>query len=273
MKPYLLAESPIPFAHRGGAGLFPENTNVAFEGALALGFRYIETDLHLTRDGAWVCFHDDSVDRVTNGSGPVSRYTRAELQALDAGYRFSPDGGGFPYRGQGARVLTLEEALALHPHLRLNLEIKPDRPELARALLEEIDRLDAYSRVLVASAHDRVTRAFRRLAAGGVATSAGVRGIIAFWLAVRSRLQRLGVFPFDALQVPLSHYGLTVVDRRFVEAAHRHGLKVHVWTVDEPEPMRYLAGLGVDGIMTDRPDILSDVLGRPSPVPSEPCRQ
>jgi len=258
-SPYL-ARSPVAFAHRGGAALWPENTLVAFRGAVELGFRYIETDLHMTRDGAIVLFHDETLMRTTDGAGRLKDLSLDELRTLDAGYRFSPDGRSHPFRGQGIVVPTLEEALALHPELRLNVEIKQREPPMEAALWAEIDRLDARDRLLVAAEHDPLVRRFAAHRPGDrMPTSPGVRGVLRFWLGVRTGLHRLEDYPFDALQVPVEWNGLTVVDRAFVKAAHAHGLRVHVWTIDEPDEMRRLLDLGVDGVMTDRPDLLAEV--------------
>lgn len=257
-----LGKTPIAFAHRGGAALWPENTRVAFEGALGLGYRYIETDVHITKDGRIVCFHDDTLERTTDGRGPIAALTLHELKKLDAGYRFTPDGGRtHPFRGQGITVPTLEEALALHPELRLNLEIKPRRAYMERALWEELERLGAHERVLVAAAYDPCVHRFRALRPSmSLPTSPGMRGVLRFWAGVRTGLGRFDRYPYQALQVPPTYRGLTVVDRPFVEAAHRHGLHVHVWTIDEPREMERLLDLGVDGVMTDRPDLLKKVM-------------
>lgn len=256
-----LGTSPIAFAHRGGAALWPENTLAAFEGALGLGYRYIETDVHVTKDGRIVCFHDDTLDRTTSGRGPVAALTLTELRELDAGYTFTRDGASFPYRGQGLTVPTLEEALALDPALRLNLEIKPRDAHMERALWDELDRLDAHHRVLVAAAHDPCVHRFRALRPRDpMPTSPGVRGVFRFWVGVRTGLGRFDRYAFQALQVPPTYRGMTVVDRPFIEAAHARGLHVHVWTIDEPDEMRRLLDLGVDGVMTDRPDLLKEVM-------------
>ena len=257
--PYL-DRSPVAFAHRGGAALWPENTLAAFRGAVELGFRYIETDLHQTRDGAIVCFHDETLMRTTDGVGRVKDLTLAELSRLDAGHRFTRDGVTFPFRGQGLSVPTLEEALALHPELKLNVEIKQREPAMEAALWEAIDRLGARERLLVAAEHDPLVHRFVALRPDDwMPTSPGSRGVLRFWLGVRTGAHRLDRYPFDALQVPVSFRGLTVVDRRFVEAAHAHGLHVHVWTIDDPAEMHRLLDLGVDGVMTDRPDRLAAV--------------
>jgi glycerophosphoryl diester phosphodiesterase len=260
LRPFLLARSPVAFAHRGGARLFPENTLAAFEGAYAMGVRFIETDLWRTRDGHWVCHHDETLERCTDGSGRVSWHTRSELEKLDAGHRFSPDGESHPFRGKNVRVPALEEALAVAPDLYFVLEVKPDEPDRMRDLFEHLDRANVHSRVLVASGHDSVTTAFRRVCGGSIVTSAGHRGIYDFALSVRAGIHRFRTYAFDALQVPPSHTGRTVVDRAFVDAAHEHGIRVHVWTIDERAEMERLLALDVDGIMSDRPDVLLETV-------------
>jgi glycerophosphoryl diester phosphodiesterase len=255
-----LAPRPVAFAHRGGAARWPENTLTAFEGAVGLGYRYVETDVHRTRDGAIVCVHDATLERTTDGAGNVWDHTLAELKALDAGYRFSSDGQRFPFRGRGCVIPTLEDAFALHPELRLNVEIKQRAPAMEEALWREIDRLGVHERILVAAAHDPLMERFRRARPHApMPTSPGFRGVLRFWLGAESGLHHLARYPFDALQVPPRHRGLTVVDRRFVEVAHRHGIRVHVWTIDEADEMRRLLDLGVDGIMTDEPELLAAV--------------
>jgi glycerophosphoryl diester phosphodiesterase len=242
---------------------------LAFRGAVEMGYRYLETDLHATRDGALVLIHDDTLERTTDGSGPVWEHTLAELKRFDAGYHFSPDGGRtYPYRGQGVTVPTLEEAVEAFPEVRLNVEIKqaclPDgqeRPLAVAAVVDFIERRGLQDRLLVASFRDRVVREFRRRSGGYVATSAARGEARRFWLASRLRLERRLCVPYDALQVPVRYGSRTVVDRRLVGAAHRCGLHVHVWTVDEPEEMRRLLSLGVDGLMSDRPDLLLEVVG------------
>jgi glycerophosphoryl diester phosphodiesterase len=263
LHPYLESRRPLLFAHRGGAGLWPENTLVAFEGALALGYQYVETDVHETRDGELVLFHDERVDRTTDGVGRVDAHSLAELKRLDAGYRFSLDGKRFPQRGRGVRIPTLGEALALDPELRLNLEIKPRSDAVAEHVFRYLEQRDLSRRVLGASADQATGDAFRRLALGRYATSPGASGIVGFWLAAKSGAHRFMRFGYDALQVPVRQQGLEVVTPRFVEAAHAHGMQVHVWTVDDEYEMRRLIALGVDGLMTDRPDVLARVVRPP----------
>jgi len=259
-RAFLDAPPPLVFAHRGGARLCPENTLEAFRHAVSLGHRYIETDAHVTRDGAIVLFHDATLDRTTNGSGPLAAHTLAELRRLDAAFAFTQDGTSFPCPGHDVRIPTLEEALAISPAVRLNVELKSLDPRAPRALWELIDGLGAHDRILVAAGRHAIARAFRREARDAVATSASSRETLAFWAASRLGADAArAVGPaYDALQVPLSHRGLFVVDEPFVRAAHACGLSVHVWTVDSPRVAAHLCALGVDGIMTDRPDLFVD---------------
>jgi glycerophosphoryl diester phosphodiesterase len=259
-KPYFQAHGVACFAHRGGAALGPENTLEAFRGGLAAGCAWIETDVHMTRDGEIVTFHDHDLRRTTNGSGKVCDFTLADLRRLDAGYNFTPDGRSFPFRGKGVTIPTLAELVELDPHARINIEIKQTEPPMVAALWRFIDEHHLHDRVLVASESTEVVREFRNLARGTVATSAGMREAFVFWLAVRAGLDALVPIEYDALQVPIRFGGLEVVTPAFVRAAHRRGVQVHVWTVDSLEQMGWLVDLGVDGIMTDQPPRLVELI-------------
>lgn len=252
---------PIAFAHRGGAKRWPENTLLAFGNAAALGYRHIETDIQLTSDGHFVCFHDPTLERTTNGRGRVREHTLAELERLDAGHNFV-ENGSYSFRGAGARIPTLEDALSLDEGLRYNLEIKSEDPVLARRLWDLIEHHRIHDRVLVACEHDPVTEAFRIHSRGRVATSAGRRGALHFWARVLSGTWKAAMFPFDALQIPPVFHGIEVITPRFVEAAHHHGIQIHIWTIDDPAQMVQLLAAGVDGLMTDLPDVLLEVLAR-----------
>ncbi len=256
--PYLSGPRPFGFAHRGGSLLFPENTLEAFAGAAELGFTHIETDLHRTRDGHLVIHHDARVDRTTDGSGAIRDMTLTELSRLDAGYRFEAIEGGHPFRGKGVRIPTFSEALERFEDLFFNLEMKHP---MALELWDFIEARGIHDRVLVAAANQKWGDAFRTLSRGRVPTSPGFAGVLDFWLASRAGLDRLRAWDFEALQVPPRWSGLEVVDRRFVSAAHRHGVQVHVWTIDDEREMRRLLLLDVDALMSDRPDLLMAVLG------------
>jgi glycerophosphoryl diester phosphodiesterase len=258
-RAFLSSERPLAFAHRGGSLLWPENTLRAFEGALEAGCRYLETDLHTSRDGEIVVFHDPELDRTTNGTGLLKRLSLLELKRLDAGYRFTLDGKTFPFRGKGLTIPTFEELLELDPGARYNVEIKQSDPPMVSLLWRLIERRRLHDRLLVAASKDALVREFRRVSRGAVATSAGTNEARLFWAASRVGLTRLVPTPYDALQVPTGAGPMTVIDRRFVAAAHAAGLHVHAWTIDDCGEMRRLLALGVDGIMSDRPDRLIEV--------------
>ena len=255
MRPYLSHEHPIRFAHRGSRVLWPENTMVAFQGTADLGYRYIETDVHVSRDGRVVVFHDDRLERLTDGTGKVWDRDWDDLRSLDAAHRFDPD-RGFPLRGTGVGIPLLEEALAAFPDCLFNLDLK--QAGIEEAVAAEAARLDAEERVLVGAFRDRRVRRFRRASGGRVATAAGPAEVLAAMAAARR--QRPASGPADAYQVPPSAGGIAVVGPRFVEAAHAGGKQVHVWTINDPAEMHRLLDLGVDGIVTDRPDVLNAVL-------------
>ena len=259
MHPFLEHPGPIAFAHRGGAGEAPENTLAAFEVAVALGYGYLETDAHLTRDGVLVAFHDPRLDRVTDRAGAIADLEIAEVEAADAGYTFSCDGGGgFPFRGRGIRVPRLEELLVRWSEVRINIDPKSDACVGPLAVL--LDRFGAWERVCVGSFADRRLRRIRELGRGRACTSMGPRAVALARLAAAS-----GVMPrqgADCIQVPIWRGALPILTGRFVEAAHRAGLPVHAWTINDPATINELLDLGVDGIMTDRLRLLRDIFAR-----------
>ena len=258
---------PANFAHRGASARAPENTPAAFRLAAEGGAGGLETDVHMMRDGHLVAIHDETVDRTTDGSGIVREMTLAEVKGLDAGFRFTPDGGAtYPYRGRGARVPELREVFREFPGLAVNIDIKEGQRGIERAVLRVIEEEGAGDRALVVSEWAAVISRFRRLAGGRVRTGASRREILLFHSLSTLRLERLLRPSYDALQVPAYHRGREVVTGRFVEAARRIGVRVDVWTVDEPAEMRRLLDLGVDVIMTNRPEALAEVLrGRRRP--------
>ncbi|MDX3247595.1 glycerophosphodiester phosphodiesterase [Streptomyces sp. ME18-1-4] len=241
--PYLDHPGPIPFAHRGGAADGLENTVAQFRRAIETGYRYLETDVHATRDGKLVAFHDATLDRVTDGAGRI-----ADLPWSDV--RRARVGGKEP-------VALFEELLETFPEARWNVDLK-DEPAL-HPLLNLIARTDAWDRVCVGSFSEaRVVRA-QRLAGPRLATSYGTRGVLNLRLrswGVPAALRRSAI----AAQVPEAQSGIQVVDPRFVRAAHARGLQVHVWTINDADRMHRLLDLGVDGIMTDHIDTLRKVM-------------
>ena len=261
-RPYVVHDKPLFFAHRGGSLLAPENTITAFESGVACGADALELDIQTTSDGELAVIHDPTVERTTDGIGPVASYTLEKLQSLDAGYRLSLDGGAtYPFRGQGISIPTLRQVLERFPQMRINIDLKESAPAREQRLWELIQEYQAYDRVLVASGdlHLPIIR-FRQLAGGRVATSASAQEIRTFFWFARARASRWLRPAYDALQVPEMHRNIHIVSPAFVQAAHRLGLDVHVWTVDERSDMERLLALGVNGIMTDRPDILAEAM-------------
>lgn len=269
--PALRGPRPLTFAHRGGAGLWPENTLQAFRGALALGCSHLETDLRMTRDGELVLFHDARLERTTNGSGELGAHTLAELQRLDAGHHFTPDGKSFPWRGRGLRIPTFAELVSEAPGVCFNVEIKERARDLPRALVDFIERHGLAERIIVAAERHQLGCDFRRLSGGLIPTSASRRQCLEFWFASRLRLTGAVSFPYQALQIPVRAGSVTLVTPRLLDAAHRAGLAVHVWTIDDPIEMRRLLDLGVDGLMSDYPDRLRGVVVERS-RPVDPAR-
>ena len=253
LKPYLSHEYPIRFAHRGSRVLWPENTMMAFQGAVDLGYRYIETDVHVTSDGKVVIFHDNDLERLSDGIGAFAKLDWADVRNLDVAFSFDP-ASGFPLRGTGITMPLFEEAVVSFPQQMWNVDLK--QPGIAERLAAEVRRLGIEDRVLIGSFHDRRITAFRR-AAPDIATSAGPIEV-ARALTQRPR-RHVGA---DAYQVPERGGGLRLVTRRFVDRAHDAEKQVHVWTVNDPSDMRRLLDFGVDGIITDRPDLLNEVLGK-----------
>ena len=242
---------------------------LSFEKAVGLGYRYLETDVHLSKDGVLAVIHDATVDRTTDGSGLVRALPLAELRRLDAGYRFSPDGGRtYPFRGRDMTIPTLAEVVETFPDVFLNIDLKQHDAALIEAMASFIEERGLHDRLLIASFTDGVIQAFRRRTEGRVATAAAAWETRRFWLASRLRLTKFIRPAYDALQVPPRMGRLTVVDRRLLAAAHGRGLQVHVWDVDEPAEMRRLLALGVDGIMSDRPDLLLEALAEATARPA-----
>ncbi|MEE6273394.1 glycerophosphodiester phosphodiesterase [Georgenia sp. MJ206] len=263
MSPYLDQPGPIALAHRGGGAETPENSRAAVEGTLALGYRYLETDVRATADGVVVLHHDARLERTTDGEGPISARTWADVARLrDA---------------SGRRPVRLDEVLADFGGLRLNIDAKDDG--VVAPLLRVIDEAGAHERVCLASFSDARLRRIRTATGGAVATSLGQAECARLVLAARGRgrlagtLARAGALRWGVpvpdgppaaravcVQVPERYRGVPVVTPRFLALAHRLGLAVHVWTVDDAADMHRLLDLGVDGLVTDRPTTLRAVL-------------
>ncbi|MBA3334838.1 MAG: glycerophosphodiester phosphodiesterase [Acidobacteria bacterium] len=251
---------PMVIAHRGGAGISPENTLFAFKRAADLGVDVIETDVHATSDGVLVVIHDANVERTTDGSGLVSEMTFEDLKKLDAGYRFSPDGGKtFPFRQSGITVPTLLEVFTALPKMKFNIEPKQQTPSLVKPLCQMLRERKMTNSVIIGSFNQTILEEFR-VDCAEAATSAGPGEVSKFLSLYKTGLSATYSPSMSALQIPESVAGLQIVTKDFIDAAHERNLKVHVWTVNETKAMKPLLEMGVDGIMTDYPDRLQSLL-------------
>lgn len=266
----------LDFAHQGGALEGPSSTLYAIESALKAGSNAIELDVHASADGVLVVCHDATVDRTTDGHGAVAQLTLAELKALDNAYYFVPgrdsvrdaDGSAYILRGLAPKderfaIATLDEVLDAFPGVLLNLDIKQGAPEVEayeQRLAETLRRHGRVDDVIVASFNDHISEAFARFAPE-IGTSPGTNALTKFIQAVRgAQLPDPAIKEHVALQLPLRFRGIWLVDERLVITAHEAGLAVHVWTVDDQEDMSALVELGIDGIITNRPSVLAQLL-------------
>ena len=271
---------PLVYAHRGGAALRPENTIEAFDHGLALGADGLELDVRLTRDGAVVVHHDETLERTTSGRGRIGAYSADELRRVDAGYWFMPAEVGdihlrpgcgetspelgerrpsFPCRGAGIGVPLLSDVLARYPGIPLIIELKQNLPELAHRTLEHVRAAGAVDHVALGSFSWRVLRVARaaepRIATG--ASREETRLVLyRSWIGWPLR----GREAYREFQVPETSGRTRIVSPRFIRYAHRAGLPVKVWTVNDADDMRRLLDWGVDALITDRPDIAAAVV-------------
>lgn len=245
--PFLDNPGPLAFAHRGGAGDWPENTMPAFEHAVGLGYTHVETDVHTTADGILVAFHDDHLDRVTDRAGAIAELSWSEVAAAEV------QGPGDTTPG---RIPLLEDILGTFPYVRVNIDPKADRA--VEPLAEVILRTASVDRVCVGAFSDKRIARVRALVGDRLCTSLGPRGTA--MLVAASRGLPSGRLVGACAQVPVSAKGVPLTTAKLVDAAHHRGLQVHVWTIDEADEMVRLLDFGVDGIMTDRPGVLREVL-------------
>jgi glycerophosphoryl diester phosphodiesterase len=245
--------APRLFAHRGASARAPENTLEAFRLAREQGASYLELDVHLSSDGELVVIHDSSVSRTTGRRGRVENMRLAELRRLDAGFKFTLDHGRtFPYRGKGHTIPTLSEVLDAFSDMRITVELKPTLSGVAERLSEKLKVHRAEDRVIVASLHHALLRSFREVAPS-VVTSFSKDEVRDFLNRLRGGDMDGYRPPGAAFQVP-EYKGLRrVVSKPVIDAVHRFGVEVHVWTVNEPVHIARLLEWGVDGIMTDDP--------------------
>jgi glycerophosphoryl diester phosphodiesterase len=249
-----LCDAPLNFAHRGGGKLRPEETLPAYENAAALGSHVLEADVHTTADGVVVCLHDATVDRTTDGQGKVHDLTLAELQALDAGYRFTPDGGAtFPWRAKGLTVPTLESVLGAHPGAWWTIEIKQASPSMVDAVLAVLDGTGSAERTVLVSFYQEVLSEVRAKRPE-ILTGMGLGEMLEL-SNLDEETEASWVVPTRIVQPPAPSVTPDMMAR-----AERLRLRVHAWTVNDRPEMERLLDLGAHGIMTDDPALLAQVL-------------
>jgi glycerophosphoryl diester phosphodiesterase len=260
--PYFASEGPLVIAHRGCAGLAPENTMIGFQKAVEMGADILELDVQSTKDGILVVIHDTIVDRISNGKGNVQDFRIEELKELDAGYSWTDDEGkSFPYRGKGHTIPTLHELFEAYPDQRFNIDIKQVTPSIIEPFGNMIREFGLSRHVLVAAFHVHVIRQFRSsfpqiLTAADDWESRWFYGLNKIGLSGLTRLRS------QAFQLPEYEGGIHIITDRFVKAAHHAGMQVHVWTIDDVESMQRLISLAVDGIFSNFPDRMLKLLKR-----------
>ena len=256
-------ERPLVIAHQGGDGIRPGDTMVAFEHAVEIGSDVLEMDAHITRDGKIVLMHDEKVDRTTDGTGLIEDLTIEELRQLDAAYKWSNDDGKtFPYRGQDIQVPTLDELFQKFPQMRYVIEIKLTQNPIDKPLCDLIRKYNMQDKVLIASFHDEAMQGFRETCPE-VATSASRGEVTKFVLLGKIFLSGLVTPKYESIQPPYDpeeSMDIPIMTERFIREAHAKNFAVEPWTVDDPKLMKQYIEWGVDGIITDRPDLMLEVL-------------
>lgn len=278
--PFLKGDHPLVMAHRGDSAKYPENSLPALEEAYALNVDVLETDLRITKDNDIIIFHDARVNRTTNGKGKVKRYTLSELKRLEQGYNFEQrtlNGVNYPFRDKGLEVQSVEEVLTKFPDVKFNMDIKDRDKRAPRILAKMLHENNAEDRVMVGSFHHKQIERFRLLSAAP--TSASTLEVWKFRRKVKKWLKEnpKKIFekhtiitqeeileetvPYFALQIPEKFAFLQVFDSaEFIEVCHKLNIAVHVWTINDPEDMNRLLDWNVDGIFSDKPLLLKEII-------------
>ncbi|MFX0106688.1 MAG: glycerophosphodiester phosphodiesterase [Candidatus Hodarchaeota archaeon] len=254
-------DRPLIMGHRGHQREAPENTMLSMKLALSVGVDFLESDVRMTKDRELVLFHDDSLIRTTGQQGRVKDYSLDELRQIDLGYTFSTDGSTYPFRSKGHSIVTLREAFDAFPTARFNLDIKDsdsNAPELLAKILREKEKQKS---VIIASFIPSQLEKFRKLEPS-VATSANPKEVRNFLFGVKLRMidTLSGTRQYKALQVPIKSGIIRVISKRFIDEAHKRNIAIHVWTINDRSTMEYLIDMEVDGIFTDEPSLMREVL-------------
>jgi glycerophosphoryl diester phosphodiesterase len=251
--------APRLIAHRGGAGVRPENTIEAFTAAYQEGVRYFELDVHTSRDGVMVVCHDADLRRTTDRSEVIRELDYAEIARADAGYGFESE-GRFPFRGKAVRIPRLLDVLGLFDDAFFVIEIKQVEPSLTAALNAALTSTATRSRALIVSEHQPPLDELRALAPE-LPTGFSEPEVMGFFAALMAQMAGYRC-PADAIQIPPSYGTMALATPASIAAAHALGLEMHNWTVNEQSQMRTLLEMGIDGIITDFPDRLKAILAK-----------
>jgi glycerophosphoryl diester phosphodiesterase len=265
VHPFFQSDRPLVIAHQGGELLAPSNTMTAFQQAVDLGVDVLEFDIHITKDGHLVTIHDPTVDRTTNGKGFVNEFNLSDLQKLDAGYHFKDLEGELSFRGKGTFIPSLEEVFKTFPDMRMVIEIKDDNPEdrieeISLKLWSLIQQYHKEDQVIVASFDQEIIDKFDEISDGNVALSAGEAEIKKFIILKKLFLANLYKPNADAFQLPTEESIFNLASPGIIKEAERRNVNIQYWTIDDKETMLQLLEDGANGIITNRPDLLLEVL-------------
>lgn len=267
MPAYFDHEQPLVIAHQGGEHLAPSSTLESFRNAVELGIDVIEFDIHMTKDEHLVAIHDPTVDRTTNGTGEVKNMTLTEVQSLDAGAYFQDLHGEYSFSEQGVYIPTVEEIFEEIPNMYWNIEIKDTNDPksyrtIAMKLWEIVQQFDLEDHVLFAAFDQDIIDIILEVTNGNALVSGGRGEVTKFVILHKLFLNGLYRPKVNALQIPTEDSNINLMDRKLIRGAARKGMEIHYWTINDPETMQELIELGADGIITDRPDILLDLLNK-----------
>ena len=266
MHPFF-SPNPVVLAHRGDSKRFPENTMPAFRSALQMKVDVIETDVHITKDGVVVIWHDDDLSRLCGEAIPVYEKTYAELLTHDAGCFYIDENGNKPFEGKGITIARFDELLELDANQRINVDMKDPKPELVRAMADLLRKYNAVGRVCVASFHSQNIFLLRKIMPDAL-TSFTSKEVAKYVLTINFGLGFLWKrFPSCVFQMPErmpeTKHGIRLLTKRFIKYCHKRNIKIQIWTINEADEMRRLLAMGVDGLFTDDPALMLEVLKRP----------
>lgn len=266
-RAFYRADDPevLVIAHRGGRGLAPEGTLTAFDHAVSLGADVLEFDTHLTKDGHLVVIHDNTVDRTTNGTGKINEMTLEEVQDLDAGYQFTNEKDEYAFRDQGIYIPTVEEVFQKYPNMRFLIELKDtNAPEMYEEMIQElwhlIQNYQMEDNVMVGSFAHEINERFEEVSKGNIPIGAGEEEVRDFATKHVARLNGLAASNVDSLQLPTEGDGFDLTSKNIIQSAKARNISVYYWTINDKETMNELIDKKVNGIMTDYPDLLIEVL-------------